>query len=142
MRLKMPEGNTIVLAILRSPAHRLLSGQAIELRYTGRKSGREYALPVQYVRDGDRLIVRPQGAQRKTWWRNFRTPQPVAVRLAGRAYEATAQVLDHSEPGWEGRAPQVRRSLETGGQKSGWAVRRHLVAQLTPPIWFSHATVG
>jgi hypothetical protein len=40
MRRKLPQGNAIVLAVLRSPAHRIVSGQAIELRYRGRKSGR------------------------------------------------------------------------------------------------------
>jgi hypothetical protein len=86
MRVKRPQGNALVLAILRSRVHRLLSGLAVELRYTGRRSGRTYALPVQYARTGDRLILWPQGADRKSWWRNFRTPGPVMVRLAGRGY--------------------------------------------------------
>jgi hypothetical protein len=30
MRIKLPEGNSVVLAVLRSPVRRLLSGQAIE----------------------------------------------------------------------------------------------------------------
>jgi hypothetical protein len=51
MRLKLPQGNALVLAILRSRFHRLLSGLALELRYTGRRSGREYVLPVQYARE-------------------------------------------------------------------------------------------
>src|SRR3712207_6318731 len=55
---KLPQGNAVVLAVLRSRAHRLLSGSAIELRYTGRRSGRLYVLPVQYAGTGDRLVVR------------------------------------------------------------------------------------
>ncbi|HSJ44112.1 MAG TPA: hypothetical protein VK923_05445 [Euzebyales bacterium] len=55
MRRRLPQGNGIVLAVLRSPFHRLLSGVALELRYTGRRSGREYVLPVQYARRGDQL---------------------------------------------------------------------------------------
>jgi hypothetical protein len=39
MRARRPQGNGLVLAVLRSPAHRLLSGTAIELSYTGRRSG-------------------------------------------------------------------------------------------------------
>src|SRR3712207_5590597 len=89
-RVKLPQGNAIVLAVLRSRAHRLLSASAIELRYTGRRSGRQYVLPVQYAGTGDRLVVRPQHWQHSTWWRNFRTPQPVTVRLAGRLHEGTA----------------------------------------------------
>ena len=79
--MKPPQGNAVVLAVLRSRAHRLLSGSAIELRYTGRRSGRQYVLPVQYAGTGDRLVVRPQHWQHSTWWRNFGTPQPVTVRV-------------------------------------------------------------
>ncbi len=100
LRLKLPQGNGIVLAVLRSRAHRLLSGSAIELRYTGRRSGRQYVLPVQYAGAGDHLVVWPQHWQHSTWWRNFRTPQPVTVRLAGRLHEGTARVLDPGDPQW------------------------------------------
>ena len=71
--MKRPRGNAVVLAVLRSPAHRLLSGATVELRYVGRRSGQQYALPVQYVRDGSRLLVLPQDLDSKSWWRNFRT---------------------------------------------------------------------
>ncbi|PRY35570.1 uncharacterized protein DUF385 [Geodermatophilus tzadiensis] len=100
MRLKMPQGNAIVLAVLRSRAHRLLSASAIELRYVGRRSGRQYVVPVQYARAGDHLVVWPQHWQRATWWRNFRTPQPVSVRLTGRLHEGMARVVDPGDPQW------------------------------------------
>ena len=99
-RIKLPQGNAIVLAVLRSPAHRLLSATAIELRYTGRRSRREYVLPVQYAQAGEQLVVRPQHWQHATWWRNFRTPQPVTVRLAGRLRDGTARVVESSDPRW------------------------------------------
>jgi hypothetical protein len=99
-RLELPQGNAIVLAVLRSRAHRLLSATAIELRYIGRRSGREFVLPVQYAQMGEQLVVRPQHWQRATWWRNFRTPQPVTVRLAGRLRDGTAQVVETSDPRW------------------------------------------
>ena len=99
--MKRPQGNAVVLAVLRSPAHRLLSGVAVELRYTGRRSGRQYVLPVQYARDGSRLIVVPQDPNSKTWWRNFRTPRSVTVRLAGRLRAGTARVVDRGDPAWE-----------------------------------------
>jgi len=51
MPARKSHGHGPVLAVLRSPAHRLLSGMAIELRYTGRRSGREFTLPVQYAPD-------------------------------------------------------------------------------------------
>jgi hypothetical protein len=97
---RLPLGNAVVLAVLRSRAHRLLSATAIELRYTGRRSRREYVLPVQYAQAGERLVVRPQHWQRATWWRNFRTPQPVTVRLAGRLRDGTAHVVESGDPEW------------------------------------------
>ena len=118
----MPQGNGVVLAVLRSPAHRLLSGTAVELRYTGRRSGREYVLPVQYARDGERLIVVPQAAESKTWWRNFGTPQPVGVRLRGRLRPAVARVVEREDAQWE----KDRQTYE-----ARW---RRLSGKLTGPI--------
>ncbi|NEM05471.1 nitroreductase/quinone reductase family protein [Geodermatophilus normandii] len=109
-RVRLPQGNAVVLAVLRSRAHRLLSGSAIELRYTGRRSGRQYVLPVQYADAGDSLVVRPQHWQYATWWRNFRTPQPVTVRLAGQLREGTARVVKPDDPQWgPARQGYVRR---------------------------------
>ena len=39
--------NPLVRALLRSPAHRVMSRGVLLLTYTGRRSGRRYALPVQ-----------------------------------------------------------------------------------------------
>jgi deazaflavin-dependent oxidoreductase (nitroreductase family) len=94
-------GNALVLAVLRSRAHRLLSGLAIELRYVGRRSGRAYAVPVQYAREGRRLVVVPQNAAAATWWRNFRSPRPVQVRLRGRMRAADARVISPDDPTWD-----------------------------------------
>src|SRR3712207_9114208 len=75
------------------------------------RSGRQYALPVQYAGAGDRLVVRPQRWQHATWWRNFRTPQPVTVRLAGRLHEGAARVVDPGDPDRRS-AQQTYRSEE------------------------------
>src|SRR3954453_13506376 len=49
--------NLLIAAVLRSPAHQVLSRSTILLRYQGRKSGREYTIPVQYaVMDGQLLL--------------------------------------------------------------------------------------
>ncbi|APA98351.1 nitroreductase/quinone reductase family protein [Nocardia seriolae] len=54
-----------------------------ELRYDGRNSGRHIALPVSYVRTGDSVVVRVGNAAPKTWWRNFRSPHAVSIRVRG-----------------------------------------------------------
>jgi deazaflavin-dependent oxidoreductase (nitroreductase family) len=101
MPARKPQGNGLVLAVLRSPAHRLLSGMTIELRYTGRRSGRQFTLPVQYAREGERLLVAVQDSSKRTWWRNFRTPQEVRVRLQGKLRQGSARVVDPDDPTWD-----------------------------------------
>jgi hypothetical protein len=118
------QGNAIVLAVLRSPAHRLLSGMAVELRYTGRRSGRQFVLPVQYARAGDRLVVVPQAPESATWWRNFAKPAPVQVRLRRRWYEAVAHVVRPDDPRWE----PDRQVYEARWRRLGGRVRGPLVS--------------
>jgi len=68
------------------------------LRITGVRTGRSYELPVQYVRDGDRIVVLPGRAEHKTWWRNLRHPHPVDVLVAGSWCPAIGRVLPISSP--------------------------------------------
>jgi deazaflavin-dependent oxidoreductase (nitroreductase family) len=119
---KKPQGNRLVLTVLRSPAHRLLSGMAIELRYTGRRSGREFTLPVQYALDGRRLLVAVQNPS-TTWWRNFRTPQAVTVRLRGKILHGTARVVAPDDPTWD----RDRRLYETRWKRLAGKVSGPLV---------------
>ena len=52
--------------------------------YTGRRSGRTFSIPVGYTRDGDRVTIRVELAERKNWWRNFTGEGgPLLVRLDG-----------------------------------------------------------
>lgn len=101
--------------LLRSPLHRLVSESTLLITVRGRKSGRTYTTPVNYVRDGDKLLVvsRPE----RTWWRNLRDGAPVIVRLKGQVFAARGEVLD--EPAERNaafltmlqRAPRYRRYL-------------------------------
>ncbi|MET0414759.1 MAG: nitroreductase/quinone reductase family protein [Actinoplanes sp.] len=121
--MKLPQGNGLVLAVLRSRAHRLASGMVIELRYVGRRTGRTYALPVQYARAGERLVVRPQQVQRSTWWRNFSTPTAVTVMIAGRIRRGSARLVTAEEPAWE----QVRDLYANRWRRSSPAITGPLV---------------
>ena len=57
-RLMLHAPNPLVRAVLRSPAHRLLSGSVLLLTYTGRRSATRYTIPVQYHRDGVTVLLR------------------------------------------------------------------------------------
>ena len=55
----------------------------------GRKSGKQYTVPVAYTKQGkDLLIGTPFG-----WGRNLRTGEPLTIRLKGRARQADVRVL-------------------------------------------------
>jgi deazaflavin-dependent oxidoreductase (nitroreductase family) len=75
--------NPLVVAVLRSPLHFLLSSALVLLTVTGRRSGRHYAIPVGYQRDGEELVVMVSVAKKKQWWRNYYEPAPVSVRVRG-----------------------------------------------------------
>jgi deazaflavin-dependent oxidoreductase (nitroreductase family) len=86
--------NPAIRALLRSPFQGLLSGQILLLACTGRRSGRQYTLPVGYVRDGDALLVVSQHSELKRWWRNLRGGAPVALLLGGQRMSARADVIE------------------------------------------------
>jgi hypothetical protein len=69
--LRTHVANPAVRALLRSPAHRLLSGSLLLLTVTGRRSGRTFTFPVMYAADGDDLLVFVGDHEHKRWWRNL-----------------------------------------------------------------------
>ena len=76
--------NPPIRAILRSPAHRLLSGSVALITVTGRRTGRTYTIPVQYRRKGDVVKIAVGWPERKRWWRNLTGPgAPVGMEIAG-----------------------------------------------------------
>jgi hypothetical protein len=81
--------------LLRSPAHRLLSGSVLLLAYTGRRSGVRHEFPAMFAVAGDRFVVIAGRPQTKTWWHNFGTdPQAVEVTSAGRRRSCRASRPD------------------------------------------------
>jgi len=90
--------NTVVLAVLRSPARMLVQGRLCALRFAGRRTGTVYTLPVEYTRDGDRIVVLAGRGRTKSWWHNFLSPHPVRVWLDGRWQPGTATVARSGHP--------------------------------------------
>jgi deazaflavin-dependent oxidoreductase (nitroreductase family) len=82
--------NPIVKTVLRSPAHRPLSGNTMLITVEGHKTGHKYTTPVNYVRDGDELTV--VSRRDRTWWRNVSGGAPITVRLRGRVLTGRAEV--------------------------------------------------
>ena len=85
--------NPVVAATLRSPLHWLLSSGLMLITVTGRKTGRRYTIPVGYHQVADAIIVMVGEAPSKTWWRNYRSPGPIELRVRGKLLRGSAQLL-------------------------------------------------
>lgn len=110
--------NAAISAVLRSPAHRVLSGIVVLVRYPGRRSGRLYTHPVQYAEHEGRLVVAAFGSGRKQWWRNVLAAPRVEILHRGRWLVTTAEKIDAgSELAglYSAKFQSVRRQLKEGG---------------------------
>lgn len=64
--------NRLVVGLMHVPVvGRLVRGGMIEIRYVGRRSGRQFQTPVAYRRSGDRVVIGVSMPDKKAWWRNF-----------------------------------------------------------------------
>jgi deazaflavin-dependent oxidoreductase (nitroreductase family) len=86
--------NPIVRLILLSPLYRLLSSSLLLISYRGRKSGKEYTLPVQYAQTENCIYILPGMPEQKTWWRNLKGDTQVRVTLAGQTVAANGRLLE------------------------------------------------
>lgn len=85
--------NPVMRALLRSPAHGLVSKQLMLLMVTGRKSGRVYTIPVgRHESDGE-LVVSAGG----TWRHNLRGGAAVGVVLDGRERAGHAELEENAD---------------------------------------------
>ncbi len=87
------KGNSIVIRLLRSPLHWLVSPGLMLITVTGRKTARRYTLPVGYHRDGEDLVILVSEAPKKIWWRNLRVPCPVEIRVRGKELRGVARLV-------------------------------------------------
>jgi deazaflavin-dependent oxidoreductase (nitroreductase family) len=86
--------NPFVRLLLRSPMHGLMSAALLLITYRGRKSGKEYTLPVQYVQAGRIIYIIPGMPEQKTWWRNLKGGLPVNLTLRGQPVSGNGRLLD------------------------------------------------
>ncbi|MBL8774736.1 MAG: nitroreductase family deazaflavin-dependent oxidoreductase [Acidimicrobiales bacterium] len=85
--------NSVVGGVLRSPAHRLLSGSTALLTYEGRRTGRHIVLPTRYARHGDEVVILVGRPETKQWWRNFERSRDLDVLLAGERHAMAGQAV-------------------------------------------------
>ena len=83
--------NLVMIATLRSPLY-MLAGKSLLITVTGRKSSKQYTLPVNYSRAGD--VVTILSRRDRTWWRNLRNGAPVMLHLRGKDVQGWATVIE------------------------------------------------
>jgi hypothetical protein len=75
--------NALMVVVLRSPLHRVASKGLAVIRYTGRRSGKRFSLPAQYLRHDGEIVVYVGRPATKAWWRNFRDGADADVLVGG-----------------------------------------------------------
>ena len=84
--------NPMMIWILKSPLHGMISKGVMLVTVTGRKSGKSISTPTNYLRDGNTLWV--ISWRDRKWWRNLRGGANVRVLLAGKGVGGRGQVIE------------------------------------------------
>ena len=88
--------NWMPAAVLRSPLHRILSGNILLFEYVGRRSRQRYATPINYRQEDETLLVSTDSP----WYRNFTSDveNTASVILSGRRHPVRVELVsDHAE---------------------------------------------
>ena len=133
--------NPAVAWLLRSPLHPLLDWGLMLVTVTGRRSGRVYTIPVGYQRDGDAVIVLVSKPSRKQWWRNYREPRPIGVRLRGRAAQGHAVVVPPGSPAFRDAMERTLSRVPGLGRQFGIAYDRRVGLTAAQLDAVAHAAV-
>ena len=91
----MKFGNGMMKTLLLSPFHKMISGNMMLITVKGRKSGKPYTIPVNYVQDGDEVYATSQ--RDRTWWRNLRGGAEAILRLRGRDFQVAGDVVEEEQ---------------------------------------------
>ena len=98
--MKIPEPlfvliNPTMRILLNSPLHFLMSRNVMLIKYRGRRSGKNYSIPVRYLEsDG---IVKCFSDRSNGWWPNLQDGAEVTLRLRGKDRSYQTDVLSDTE---------------------------------------------
>ncbi len=98
--------NPLIVRILSSPLHGLLSADLLVFEVAGRRTGRGYVLPLSYVTGEGGVLYCCTRPGVSAWWCNVRGGATVRLVLRGRTVAACARVL---EPGSDEALDGLRR---------------------------------
>ena len=130
--------NAIMIGLLKSPLHFFVSKNMMLVNYTGRKSGKNYTVPVNYVRAGETLYT--TSWKERTWWRNLRSGQPITLHVQGKEVAATPTVTEANENvanllgDYFRAAPNMARYFDVGLDPEGKAIPEDLASAAGPRV--------
>ena len=78
----------------------MMGAPVLLLTHTGRKSGRKITTPLQYVKDGDNIVLIASNAGHKfhaQWYYNLKANPDVEIQIKGDVMNATAEEASGEE---------------------------------------------
>lgn len=88
--------NSFVKWALTTPVIEKWLGQTLALlTFRGRRTQKEYVIPVSYWREDDVVTIVTKRSRK--WWHNFEDPAMVQLRLAGVVHEGKAGIVIDEE---------------------------------------------
>jgi deazaflavin-dependent oxidoreductase (nitroreductase family) len=130
--------NSLIIWLLNSPLHFFVSKNMMLITYTGRKSGKTYTIPVNYIRDGDTFYT--TSWKERTWWRNLRAGQPVKLQVQSQELTAKPKVSESNEEiadllnTYFQIAPNMTRNFKVGLDANGKPLPEDLAAAAIPRV--------
>lgn len=118
--------NPMMVLILKSPLHGMISKGTMLVSVTGRKSGKSISTPTNYLRDGNTLCV--ISWRDRKWWRNLRGGAQVRVLLEGKSVEGHGQVIEEEKSVAQSlfeyykKVPQAAKYVQIGFDGAGLPV--------------------
>jgi deazaflavin-dependent oxidoreductase (nitroreductase family) len=119
--------NPMMKWMLRSPLHGILDKGTLVIRYKGRKSGKVYETPVNYVQEDGSLLI--TSYRQRTWWRNLLGSAPVDVILKGKERHGTAEAFTRDEEvakylqAYLSKVPQTAKYFQVNLDKDGQPIQ-------------------
>ena len=125
--------NPVMIRVLTSRAHRLLSAGLCVVEYDGRRSGRTFRLPVGFHEIDGAVVISTSIAPTRNWWRNFLDGHPARLCVRGDWHEVDGRVL---EPGTD----EYRRWVDAMFRR-GRVVARAMGVEFDPEVGLTDAAI-
>ena len=110
--------NKLVVFLLHSPLHWLLSNNMLLLTFTGRVSGRQFRIPVSYFLSQGKIVIFTSNR----WWKNLRAGATVAILFKGHWITGhTETTNEHAIVAQEARAYSMQK-----GARNAWRIGMEL----------------